>query len=430
MPRTGDNDRVRALSPSETSKLRGLRRMKAVASAALALATVVYVVARWQSGHGAGWAGYVQAAAEAAMIGALADWFAVTALFRHPLGVPIPHTAIIPRRKEALGRSLSEFVGENFLSESVVRTRLRAVGLAGRLGAWLTDPEHATRLATEASGLVRGALSILDDVKVRQSLTDTLTRGLERMPAGPPAGRLLARLTESGAHRPIVDLLAERALEWLEAHPEAVEIAVESRAPGWTPRFIDERMARRLHRELLRATTAVRDDPNHVARRAIDSYLAKLAEDLRTDPATMDRADRLKQELLEHPATQRAATAAWAELRQIVQAGFTDEDGALRLRLRDAIVTLGTRLSEDGELRARAEGWVEDAAVHVVTSYRDEITALITETVNAWDAEETSRKIEIQVGRDLQFIRINGTVVGALAGLLIYTLSRLSGLGG
>jgi uncharacterized membrane-anchored protein YjiN (DUF445 family) len=404
--------------------------MKTVATAALAVATVVYVLARWQSGHGAGWAGYVQAAAEAAMIGALADWFAVTALFRHPLGLPIPHTAIIPRRKEALGRSLGEFVGENFLSGSVVRTRLRAIGLAGRLGAWLADPEHAARLAAEASGLVRGALSVLDDVKVRQTLTDTLTRGLARTPAGPPAGRLLARLTESGAHRPIVDLLAERALEWLEQHPEAVETAVESRAPGWTPRFIDERMARRVHRELLRAVQAVREDPNHVARRAIDSYLAKLAEDLRKDPDTMARADRLKQELLEHPATQRAATAAWAELRRIVQAGFTEEEGELRLRLREAVVSVGDRLGRDPEWRAKAEGWVEEAAVHVVTAYRDEITALITDTVNAWDAEETSRKIEIQVGRDLQFIRINGTVVGALAGLLIYTLSRLSGLGG
>jgi uncharacterized membrane-anchored protein YjiN (DUF445 family) len=207
-------------------------------------------------------------------------------------------------------------------------------------------------------------------------------------------------------------------------------MAVESRAPGWTPRFIDERMARRVYRELLRAAQSVREDPNHVIRRAIDSYLAKLAEDLRQDPDTMARADRLKQELLDHPATQRAATAAWAELRRIVLAGFTEEGGELRLRLRDAIVSVGERLGRDGEWRERADGWVEEAAVHVVTTYRDEITALITDTVNAWDAAETSRKIEIQVGRDLQFIRINGTVVGALAGLLIYTLSRLSGLGG
>ena len=143
--RPGDNAEVRALSPAEAEKRSGLRRMKAAATAALAVATVVYVVARWQSGRGAGWAGYVEAAAEAAMIGALADWFAVTALFRRPLGLPIPHTAIIPHRKEALGRSLGEFVGENFLSEAVVRGRLRAVGLSARLGAWLAEPAHAER---------------------------------------------------------------------------------------------------------------------------------------------------------------------------------------------------------------------------------------------------------------------------------------------
>jgi len=403
--------------------------MKATASGALAVATVVYVLARWQSGRGAGWAGYVEAASEAAMIGALADWFAVTALFRHPLGLPIPHTAIIPRRKEALGRSLGEFVGENFLSADVVRTRLRAVGLSVRLGAWLADPAHAERLAREAGGAIRGALGVLDDDKVRQALTEALTKRLGALPAGPPAGRLLARYAEQRAHRPVVDLLAERAVEWLQDHPEAIELAVESEAPGWTPRFLDERLARRVHRELLRVARAVRDDPDHAARRAIDAYLARFAEDLRTDPEVMERADRFKNELLNHPATQDAAVAAWAALRRMVLEGFTEDDGELRGKLRDAIQSLGLRLNDDAALREKADGWVEGAEVYVVSTYRNEITALITDTVNAWDADETSRKIEIQIGRDLQFIRINGTVVGALAGLLIYTLTRVAGLG-
>ena len=399
-----------------------------MATAALVVATVVYVLARWQSGRGAGWAGYVEAAAEAAMIGALADWFAVTALFRHPLGLPIPHTAIIPKRKEALGRSLGEFVGENFLSESVVRTRLRAVGLSARLGAWLADPAHADRVALEAGGMIRGALSVLDDDKVREVLTDALTRRLEAIPAGPPAGRLLARYTEADAHRPLVDLLAQRAVDWLVDHPEAIELAVENEAPGWTPRFIDERLARRVHRELLRVARAVRDDPNHAARRAVDAYLAKLADDLRKDPEVMASADRFKNELLTHPATEDAAVAAWAALRRMILEGFTDENGDLRARLSEAVRSLGQRLTDDAPLREKADSWVEGAAVYVVSTYRNEITALITDTVNAWDGEETSRKIEIQIGRDLQFIRINGTVVGALAGLLIYTLTRLSDL--
>jgi len=401
--------------------------MKALAASFLAVATAVYVVARWQSGHGADWAGYVQAAAEAAMVGALADWFAVTALFRHPLGLPIPHTAIIPRRKEALGRSLGEFVGENFLSAPVVRARLRAVNLSSRLGGWLAEPAHAARVARELGGLVRGALTVLDDEKVFQALTDTLFVRLADMPVGPPAGRLLAQLTESGAHRPLVDLLAERAVEWLLDHPEAIERAVENEAPGWTPRFLDERLARRVQRELVRVAQAVRDDPQHPARRAIDAYLANVASDLRTDPEMMARADRFKQQLLDHPATRGAAVRLWDALRGMIVSGFGDEESDLRVRLSEAIASLGRRLIEDEQLRAKAEGWVEDAASYVVSTYRSEITALITDTVDAWDPLETSRKIEIQVGRDLQFIRINGTVVGALAGLLIYSLSQLAG---
>ena len=415
------------MSPAEAEKRRGLRRMKVTATGALMVATVVYVVTRWLNGRGAGWAGYVEAAAEAAMIGALADWFAVTALFRHPLGLPIPHTAIIPKRKEVLGRSLGEFVGENFLAESVVRARLRAVGLSARLGAWLADPAHAERVAHEAGGMIRGALTVLDDDKVRQVLTDALTRRIGELPAGPPAGRLLARYVEQHAHRPLVDLLAERAVDWLVEHPEAIELAVESEAPGWTPRFLDERLARRVHRELLRVARAVRDDPNHAARRALDAYLAKFAEDLRKDPEVMASADRFKNELLNHPVTQGAAISAWAALRRMVVEGFTEQDGDLRARLAEAVRSLGVRLTEDARLRAKADEWVEGAAVYVVSTYRSEITALITDTVNAWDPEETSRKIEIQIGRDLQFIRINGTVVGALAGLLIYTLTRAAG---
>lgn len=425
---TGDNDQVRALSPAEIDKRRGLRRMKALATGFLLVATAVYILARWRAGHGAGWAGYVQAAAEAAMVGALADWFAVTALFRHPLGAPIPHTAIIPRRKEALGRSLGEFVGENFLSVSVVRTRLRAVGLSARLGAWLAEPAHAARVARELGGLVRGALTVLDDEKIFQALTDTVFSRLRDAPAGPPAGRLLARLTESGAHRPLVDLLAERAVAWLVAHPEAIERAVENEAPGWTPRFLDERLARRVQRELVRVAQAVRDDPNHAARRAIDAYLANVAEDLQNDPEMRARADRFKADLLEHPATRGATARLWETLRGMVESGFSDEDSDLQIRLRGAIASFGRRLGEDEALRGKVDGWVEDAAAYVVSTYRSEITSLITDTVNAWDPQETSRKIEIQIGRDLQFIRINGTVVGALAGLLIYALSRLAGL--
>jgi uncharacterized membrane-anchored protein YjiN (DUF445 family) len=417
--------RMQTLSAGEAAKLRGLRRMKAVAAGFLAAATVLYVFARWQVSHGAGWAGYVDAAAEAAMVGALADWFAVTALFRHPLGLPIPHTAIIPRRKAVLGRSLGEFVGENFLSGEVVRTRLRAIGLSARLGGWLADPAHAARVTQEAAELFRGVLAVLRDEDVQEVLGRIVNERLDAWPAGPPAGELLSRFTAQGGHRPLVDLLARRAVQWLEEHPGAIRRAVAGNAPGWTPRFVDEKVADRVSRELVRFASAVRDDPYHAARAAIDEFLADFADDLRHDPDMMRQADRLKHDLLHHPEVQNVVGSVWRALRSMVVTAAGDSDGELRVRARDALAGFGGRLAVDQRLRDKIDGWVEGAAVYAVVTYRDEITALITETVAAWDADETARKMEIQVGRDLQFIRINGTVVGALAGLLIYTVSQI-----
>jgi uncharacterized membrane-anchored protein YjiN (DUF445 family) len=417
--------RTGSLSANEAAKLRGVRRMKRVAAGFLAAATGLYALARWQQTHGAEWAQYLGAAAEAAMVGALADWFAVTALFRHPLGLPIPHTAIIPRRKAVLGRSLGEFVGENFLSGDVVRTRLRAIGLSARLGGWLTDPAHAARVTQEAAGMFRGVLAVLRDEDVQDVLGRMISTRLEAWPAGPPAGDLLGRFAAQDGHRPMVDLLARKAVQWLDEHPEAVRRAVTGNAPGWTPRFVDEKVAERVYRELVRFASAVRDEPDHAARQAIDRFLADFADDLRHDPDTMRQADRIKRDLLHHPEVQNVVGSAWRALRGAVLDAADDSDGELRTRARDALASFGARLGTDERLRAKLDGWVEGAAVYAVTAYRSEITALITDTVEAWDADETARKMEIQVGRDLQFIRINGTVVGALAGLVIYAVSHL-----
>ncbi|HEV3170930.1 MAG TPA: DUF445 domain-containing protein [Actinocrinis sp.] len=416
---------MRELSPAEVIKRRGVRRMKAVATGFLLAATLLYVLARWQEGRGAGWADYLGAAAQAAMVGAMADWFAVTALFRRPLGLPIPHTAIIPHRKQALGRSLGDFVGENFLAQDVIRARLRAVELSRRLGGWLSDEKHAERVTREAAGLLRGVLAVLRDDDVQTVLSRTTNRWLAQQPIGPLAGTLLARFVADGGHRPLVDLLCRRAVEWLELHPEAIERTVTGEAPSWTPRFVDERVARLIHKELIRFATAVRDDPDHQARAAIDTFLTDFAQDLRTDPDTLARTERFKRELIEHPEVQRIVGSSWQALRAVIVSAAEDENSELRSRMRDAVASFGRRVTFDERLRAKLDTWVEDAAVYVVTTYRSEITALITDTVDAWDAAETSRKVEIQVGRDLQFIRINGTVVGALAGLLIYVVTRI-----
>ena len=412
------------LTRNEQDKLRGLRRMKAVALAFLLGAAVVYALTRLYP-HAPSWVGYVQAMAEASMVGALADWFAVTALFRHPLGLPIPHTAIIPRKKDALGENLSDFVGANFLAEAVVTDKLHRVGISNRLASWLAQPRNAERATAELATAVRALVTVLRDEDVQPVLENALVRRLLEQPWGPPLGRLLAQLLTDGAHHKLVDLLTERAYEWVRDNHGAVLRVVSQRLPGWSPRFVDELVADRLYGEVLTFAWAVRTEPEHPMRKAVDTFLLEFAEDLRTDPDMIERAEAVKLQVLAHPEVQILVGSAWGTAKKMLLGAAEDPSSELRQRVRDGLISLGGRLSEDAELRSKVDNWLQDAATYVVSNYRGEITTLITDTVQRWDAEETARKVELQVGRDLQFIRINGTVVGALAGLLIHTLSQL-----
>ncbi|MFE0653035.1 DUF445 domain-containing protein [Streptomyces sp. NPDC059534] len=402
--------------------------MKTLATSLLVAVAAVYAVMTW--GHHAGWgawAGYVAAAAEAGMVGALADWFAVTALFRRPLGLPIPHTAIIPTKKDQLGASLGSFVGENFLSADVVRGRLHALGIGRRLGAWLADPAHADRVTAELSTALRGALTVLRDSDVQAVVGEAITRRAEAAEIAPGLGKTLEKIVADGAHHRAVDLVCTRAHDWLVTHGDSVMDAVQGGAPGWTPRFVDRRIGERVYKELLRFVTEMRDMPGHPARGAIDRFLTDFAADLQADTDTRARIERLKSDLLARPEVQDIITSAWSSVRSLIIAAAEDDRSQLRLRARASLISLGNRLATDTRLQSKVDGWAEDAAAYLVTTYRHEITSLITDTVAGWDATQTSRKIEANIGRDLQFIRINGTVVGALAGLLIHTLSQAAG---
>ncbi|MEK9520690.1 DUF445 domain-containing protein [Streptomyces venezuelae] len=414
---------------ADEEKSRGVRRMKTLATSLLLCVAVIYALATWAENAGWGaWTGYVAAAAEAGMVGALADWFAVTALFRRPLGLPIPHTAIIPTKKDQLGASLGQFVGENFLSADVVRGRLAALGIGRRLGTWLADPAHADRVTAEAATALRGALTVLRDADVQAVVGEAITRRAESAEIAPGLGKTLERVVADGAHHRAVDLICTRGHDWLVTHGDSVMDAVQGGAPGWTPRFVDRRIGERVYKELLRFVTEMRDMPGHPARGAIDRFLTDFAADLQADTDTRARVERLKTDLLARPEVQDVIASAWSSVRNLIIAAAEDDHSQLRLRARASLISLGNRLATDTRLQQKVEGWAEDAAAYVVTTYRGEITSLITDTVAGWDATQTSKKIEANIGRDLQFIRINGTVVGALAGLLIYTVSH--GVGG
>ena len=420
--------RVEQLSAADLVRRRDLRRMKTVSAGLLGVAAVAYIVAerlaRSQGDDVATWVLYLRAAAAAGMVGGLADWFAVTALFRHPLGLPVPHTAIIPTRKDAIGRSLGDFVSTYFLVPDIVRERVRRVRPAARAGAWLAVAENAERVAGELATAVRAVFGVLRDDDVQAVLEQLVTRRLVALPAGPALGRVLAEVVSDGSHRRLVDLSIVNAHRWMTENRTSVVAAVARQAPAWSPRFVDERVAERVYAEVLRVLTDVRDHPDHELRASFDRFLASYADDLQHDEETQRQADAAKTALLEHPQVRQAVAEAAATVRRVALEAVDDQDGELRRWVRDGIVSFGTRLAGDADLQAKVDGWLEDAAAHVAGTYSGELTTLITDTVDRWDGPQTARRIELQVGRDLQFIRINGTVVGALAGLVIEVLTH------
>ncbi len=411
---------------ADAERLRNLRRMKAVALGFLLGATVIFLACRWgQSQGGPAWLGYVGAAAEAGMVGALADWFAVTALFRHPLGLKIPHTAIIKRKKDQLGEGLGNFVRENFLSAEVVETKLRDAEVASRLGTWLSEPDHAGRVASETATVLRVGVELLNDEDIQQAIDKTIVKRLAEPQWGPPVGRVLSQLLAENRQEALIQLLCDRAFEWaLNAGP-TIERVVLRDSPSWSPKFVDQLVGDRIHRELMDFTDKVRRDPNHELRRSATRFLFEFAADLQNDAATIAKAETVKEQLMERDEVTRAAETAWKTLKRLVLDGVDDPSSALRSRIADSVMAIGESLRDDAELRDKVDGWIIRGAQHLVTQYGSEATTIITDTIERWDADEASRRIELHVGRDLQFIRINGTVVGALAGLIIYTAAQL-----
>jgi uncharacterized membrane-anchored protein YjiN (DUF445 family) len=411
------------LSPADQERRRGLRFMKSVALGALVFMAIVFVFA-FAFQEQVPWLAYVRAAAEGGMVGALADWFAVTALFRHPLGIPIPHTAIIPNRKDEIGRNLGEFVETEFLRGDVVRTKLENTAIAARLGEWLAEPAHAERVAAEASVMAAGVLTALSDDDVQSLIEDLAREHLIAPEWGPPLGEWLGRIIEAGAHHGAVDLGVDSIAVWLENNHAAFTGLVSRRLPAWVPGIAHRLVDDTVYNEAVKFVAAVQADPQHPARAAIDGYLTRLADNLQHDPTTIGRFEDAKSAVFDSPRVRELAGEAWATAKAGLLTSLGDPDSGLRRRMVSALADVGRRLTTDPALQTRVDGFVTDAAVFLVDRYRHDIASIITDTVEKWDAVETTEKIELMVGRDLQYIRLNGTIVGALAGLLIFTIAH------
>nr|WP_296781096.1 DUF445 domain-containing protein [Rhodococcus sp. (in: high G+C Gram-positive bacteria)] len=417
---------VQLMNFDDATKRRDLRKMKLVATGFLAFATVVYLICRWQESRGAGeWVGYVRAASEAGMVGALADWFAVTALFKHPLGIPIPHTAIIKKKKDQLGSSLGSFVGNNFLAPDVVSEKVQSAQIPLRLGTWLAQPENAERVAAESATVLHGVVEVLNDEDITQVIDSTIVRRLGDPQWGPPIGRVLDELIKENRQLPLIDMLAERAHQWALGSEETIERVVSRDSPTWSPKFVDTLLGEKIYKELVEFTWKIRSNPQHELRLAANKFLVDYAHDLQHDPETIEKAESLKAQIMGREEITGLAAATWKVAKRLITESVDDPTSTLRRKVSENVATWGARIRDDDELRGKVDGWLLGGARYIAANYANEITTIITDTVARWDAEEASSKIELQVGRDLQFIRINGTVVGSLAGLAIYSLSNL-----
>lgn len=411
---------VTAQRLDDVARREGLRRMRMVATGLLVLMAVIYLLTHGRDGF---W-GYVNAGAEAGMVGAIADWFAVVALFRHPLGIPIPHTALVRKRKDELGDGLEQFVSDNFLTPQVLREKLLDAQVVRRLAEWISRPENAERVTAEAAPFLRRGLERIDEHELRTLIEDVVIPRVRSEPLSSVTGHLLERVVDDGSHHGLVDLAARELHAWLALHQDEVEAIVRSRAPTWAPDWVNDQITRRVHQELLRWAKEVKDRPDHNVRHAVDSYLAELARDLQEDPRTQARFEGLKERLLEHPQVAATGVRLGETLRNSILDALEDPASTLRARMADALAGVGRKVVEDDGVRARLDAWTADTVVGLVERYGPELTSVISTTIKRWDAQEASEKIELHVGRDLQFIRLNGTIVGALVGLIIHTVSQ------
>ncbi|WP_347351107.1 DUF445 domain-containing protein [Intrasporangium sp.] len=399
-----------------------LRRMRMVATGLLVLAAVVYLLTR---GDQTGILGFVNAGAEASMVGACADWFAVTALFRHPLGLPIPHTALIPRKKEMIGRSLEEFVAENFMRPEIIRERVLDAEPTRRVAAWASSPGHAKRLVDEVATVTAHVLQRIPDADIRAVIEQAVIPRLKAEPVSELAGGLLDQVVRDDAHRGLVDLVLDESRAWLVENEDLFEALIIQRAPLWVPDAVNDLVARKVHTEALKWLADIRADPHHSVRIALDKLLVDLADNLQHDPVTQAKAERLKERILSHPQVPATAMSLWVSFRGVAVASLEDADGPVRARGVREVQALARRLLADRGLRDRIDARVCDAAVYAVERYGTELTQVISHTIDRWDGQETAERVELQVGRDLQFIRINGTLVGGLIGMLIHAFSLL-----
>jgi uncharacterized membrane-anchored protein YjiN (DUF445 family) len=407
---------------SPDAKVGELKRMRAIATLLLAFMTLVFVVTTMTRVNWP-WVPYVRAFAEAGMVGACADWFAVVALFRRPFGLPIPHTGIVPNNKDRIGAALGQFITNNFLTLNVIGRKIVRVDALGYVAHWMMDSRNSKQLAHYASRFLPQILRSLSAPQVSEFLGEVARRGIESIPAAPLASRVLSIIWAQGQAQAMLDRAVEIGEDALARHKESIRQRVAENSSSWIPKWIDDMIADKVMNGLLGTIGEMRN-PDHPWRREVRESVDKLIVDLATDPDMYAGGEVLKAELLASPVFLEQAKALWTQIESGLHADLSARNVAIEAAFEAAIRGLGTWLDDDLALRARLNRWVRAVVLRTLMPRRVEIGSYIAQVVQNWDNVTLVNKLELQVGKDLQYVRINGTVVGGLVGLLIFIVSK------
>lgn len=401
-----------------------LRRMKIIATAMLGVAAIIFVLASLYDDQYP-WLGFVRAASEAAMVGAIADWFAVTALFRYPLGLKIPHTAILPRRKDSFARAFGEFVQTNFLSETVIAERVASLNVAGRVAVWLDKPENSHSVTDFSLAALQGVVQVVKDEEIQALIEQGVVNQLQSTRVTPILGHLLALISSGSRKNELRTGVVKLLKRLLEENRGAIRRHISNETPAWLPKVIDEKIYQRFVGSIEETLQEIDANPNHIFHQKFDELVDQFVEDLKNSPETIAQGEAMKAEFIQSPAVREFSSSLWLDVKTTLLAHSVEPDSALRQSLTRSVARFGQNLQEDAALQDKINRWIVEAVRYLVRVYGHEIGDLITHTIIEWDGEATSRKIELQVGKDLQYIRINGTIVGGLVGLVIHTVSVL-----
>jgi uncharacterized membrane-anchored protein YjiN (DUF445 family) len=411
----------------ESARRAELAALKRVATGFLGVALVVFVAARVLEPTYP-WLGFVRATAEASLVGGLADWFAVTALFRRPLGLPIPHTAIIQNQKDRIGQVLANFIQRHFLSRDVVRDKLASMRLAERIARWISDPEHAARLARHLAVGVAQAVQTLPEDDARELIRSSAMSRLQRVQLAPLLSKLLSAVTTGDRHQDLLDEALRMVSDAIHSNRDELRRKIRDESPWWVPGLVDDVLYQRLMSGAQSLIAEVAADDHHPLRRRFDTAFRNFVDRLEHSPQVQARTEEFKEDLLGHPMVEELAASVWDRARQAAARFSTHADDREAVGpLARGITALGESLLGSEDRLAELDGFIIDFVTTLLEQHRHEVADLITVTVSRWDPEAAAQRIELAVGRDLQFIRLNGTLVGGLAGLVIYSLSLLLG---